>query len=79
MLSWPEISWICASVLGTLATVDEDFAAIKVDVADLDVHQLADAHGCIEEEFEEDFVLHVTAGLNGPKKALQFGVSQQLR
>ncbi len=67
------------AVLGALAAIDEDLAGIEVDIADLDVDELAHAHGRVEEQFEQDLVLHVTTALDGSEEAFQIDIGQQLR
>jgi hypothetical protein len=53
--------------------------AFEVDITDLDVDELAHAHRRIEEQLEQDLVLHVTAVLDGAEEALQIGIGKQLR
>ena len=67
------------AVLGAFAPIDQNFAGIEVDVADLDVDELAHAYSRIEEQFEQDLVLHVAAVLDGSEGPFQIGVGKQLR
>ena len=67
------------AVLGALAAIDKDLAGLEIHIADLDLDELAHAHGRIEEQFEQDLVLHVAAVLDGSKEAFQIGVGKQLR
>jgi hypothetical protein len=67
------------AVLGAFAPIDQNFAGIEVDVADLDVDELAHAYSRIEEQFEQDLVLHVAAVLDGSEEPFQTGVGKQLR
>jgi hypothetical protein len=67
------------AVLGAFAPIDENFAGIEVDIADLDVDELAHAYSRIEEQFEQDLVLHVAAVLDGSEEPFQIGVGKQLR
>jgi hypothetical protein len=62
---------MCCNTFGTFAPIDENFAGIEVDVADLDVDELAHAYSRTEEQFEQDLVLHVAAVLDG-----DFGVNK---
>jgi hypothetical protein len=57
----------------------KNLAGIEVDIADLDVDELAHAHRRIEEQLEQDLVLHVTAVLDGAEEAFQIGIGKQLR
>ena len=68
-----------AAVLGAFAAIDKNLAGIEVDIADLDVDELAHAHRRIEEQLEQDLVLHVTAVLDGAEEAFQIGIGKQLR
>jgi len=61
------------------AAIDKNLAGIEVDIADLDVDELAHAHRRIEEQLEQDLVLHVTAVLDGAEEAFQIGIGKQLR
>ena len=47
------------AVLGAFAAIDKNLAGTEVDIADLDVDELAHAHRRIEEQLEQDLVLHV--------------------
>ena len=67
------------AVLGALAAIDKDLAGLEIHIADLDLDELADAHGRIEDEFEQDLMLHVTAVLDGSEEAFQIGIGKQLR
>ena len=67
------------AVLGAFAAIDKNLADIEVDIADLDLDELAHAHRRIEEQLEQDLVLHVTAVLDGAEEAFQIGVGKQLR
>ena len=67
------------AVLGAFAAIDKNLAGIEVDIADLDVDELAHAHRRIEEQLEQDLVLHVTAVLDGAEEAFQIGIGKQLR
>jgi hypothetical protein len=59
------------AVLGAFAPIDQNFAGIEVDVAH--------AYSRIEEQFEQDLVLHVAAVLDGSEEPFQTGVGKQLR
>jgi hypothetical protein len=39
----------CGAVLGAVAAIDKDFAGLQIHIADLDLDELAHAHGRIEE------------------------------
>ena len=56
------------AVFGALTAIDKDLAGLEVNVTDLDVHELACAHGSIEEQFEQDLMLYIAAVLDGPEK-----------
>jgi len=49
------------AVLGSFAPIDENFAGIEVDIPDLDVDEFVHAYSGIEEQFEQDLVLHIAA------------------
>ena len=66
------------AVFRALAAVDEDLAAIEIDVSDLDVDQFADPHRRIEEELHQDLLLHIAGVLDSAKEAFEFGVGQEL-
>jgi hypothetical protein len=61
------------AVLGPFAPIDENFAGIEVDIADLDVDELVHAYSGIEEQFEQDLVLHIAAILDGSEEPFQIG------
>ena len=63
----------------SFAAIDKNLAGMEVDIADLDVDELAHAHRRIEEQLEQDLVLHVTAVLDGAEEAFQIGIGKQLR
>src|ERR1700730_9528439 len=65
------------NLVGTL--IDENFAGIEVDIADLDVDELAHAYSRIEEQFEQDLMLHIAAFLDGSEEPFQIGGGKQLR
>ena len=67
------------AVLGAFTPVDENFAGIEVDIADLDVDEFVHAYSGIEEQFEQDLVLHIAALLDGSEEPFQIGVGKQLR
>jgi len=54
-------------------------SGIEVDIADLDVDEFVHAYSGIEEQFEQDLVLHIAALLDGSEEAFQIGVGKQLR
>jgi hypothetical protein len=67
------------AVLGALPAIYKDFAGLEIHIADLDLDELAHAHGRIEEQLEQDLMLHVTAVLDGSEEAFQasgFGRNQ---
>ena len=49
------------AVLGSFAPIDENFAGVEVDIPDLDVDEFVHAYSGIEEQFEQDLVLHIAA------------------
>jgi hypothetical protein len=54
------------------ARIDKNLAGIEVDIADLDVDELAHAHRRIEEQLEQDLVLQINLGR---KRAMFLGRS----
>ncbi len=66
------------AVLGSFAPIDENFAGIEVDIPDLDVDEFVHAYNGIEEQFEQDLVLHIAALLDGSEEPFQIGVGEQL-
>ena len=68
-----------SATFGTFAPIDQNFAGIEVDVADLDVDELADPNGGVEEQLEHNLVLKVVAVLDGSEEPFQIGVGKQLR
>jgi hypothetical protein len=65
--------------LAPLQRLIKDLAGLEIHIADLDLDELAHAHGRIEEQFEQDFMLHVAAVLDGSEEAFQIGIGKQLR
>src|SRR5260221_10584768 len=66
------------AVLGSFAPIDENFAGIEGDIPDLDVDEFVHAYNGIEEQFEQDLVLHIAALLDGSEEPFQIGVGEQL-
>jgi hypothetical protein len=62
-----------------LAPIDENFAGIEVDIPDLDVDEFVHVYSGIEEQFEQDLVLHIAALLDGSEEPFQIGVGEQLK
>jgi hypothetical protein len=56
---------MCCNTFLPFAPIDENFAGIEIHIADLDVDELAHAYRRIEEQCEQDLVLHVAAVLDG--------------
>ena len=68
-----------SATFGTFAPIDQNFAGVEIDVADLDVDELADPNGGVEEQLEHNLVLKVAAVLDGSEEPFQIGVGKQLR
>ena len=69
----------CWATFGTFAPIDQNVAGIEVDVANLDVDELADPNGGVEEQLEHNLVLEVAAVLDGSEEPFQIGVGKRLR
>ncbi len=67
------------AILGALALVDENLAAIAIHVLHTDIGQLTDAHGRVEQQLEHNLMLEITAFLGDAEEALEIGLRQKLR
>ena len=63
-------------ILAALAVINEDLAAVQVNVADSDVDQLAHAHRGIEHQLQHKLMLRIAALLNRLKEFLEFSQRQ---
>lgn len=62
------------AILGALALIDENLAAIAIHVLHADIGQFADAHGRVEKQLEHDLVLEVAAFLDDMEEALEISL-----